>query len=334
MPSPGPARRPPCPDPSPSPLPARPPASRPRGGGTVGGGRAGRCGRLPEGDPRGRRLQLTPPGAAPTLLTPGAGGLGAARWASRAAPLPSGPSGHGGDTVTLAPTQRRASARQATTPPGPAGVRRPGDRHAKTTARVAPGGPRRPASPAPQQQVREWQGARKPHGSAPLFCLLLLTALPARPPGAVLGHLWHWSNCPPQSNGAPRPACPPRGATKGSPEKQRLESEGRGAAAPLPTPPSLRPTPCANPARGQPSWPEDLGQGNSQLETRRALGSWQCRGGPRSPAPMSWPSRDSQDRGGHPGDPKNTAVRPGVTVLVGPPTLLIIRPMLSRSVPA
>lgn len=36
--------------------------------------------------------------------------------AGRPAPLPSGPSCHCGDTATLPPTQRRASARQATVP--------------------------------------------------------------------------------------------------------------------------------------------------------------------------------------------------------------------------
>lgn len=186
---------------------------------------------------------------------------------------------------------------------------------------MAPGGQRGPASPTPPgQQVREWQGSQSPHGPPPLFCLLFLTALPSRPPGAAPGHIWHWPNYPPRSDGTPRPACPPRGATKGSPKKRRLESEGKGAAAPLPAPPSRCPIPCANPAQVQPSWPEDLGQGNTQLETRRAVGSQQRQRGPRPPVPTSWPSRDSQDRRGHPGDLKNTAVSPGGTVRLGPTT--------------
>lgn len=68
------------------------------------------------------------PRSSPTLLIPVTLGLGGALagrnkpvsapddQAGGPAPLPSGPSCHCGDTATLPPTQRRASARQATVP--------------------------------------------------------------------------------------------------------------------------------------------------------------------------------------------------------------------------
>lgn len=43
----------------------------------------------------------------------------------------------------------------------------------------------------------------------------------------------------------------------------------------------------------QPSWPEDLGQGNSQLGTGR---DWQCRSRPQVTSPYNRLSKDRQDR--------------------------------------
>lgn len=128
-----------------------------------------------------------------------------------------------------------------------------------------------------------------------LFLLLLfLLRAPRGPHKAAPRPLWHWPDGDLLSQTAPRPARPATRAADRAPERQCHSVCGW---EPAPCLPGL--SPALIHAGIQPSWPEDLGQGNSQLGTRRGLPGSSGERGPRSRAPGP---TDGQDRQVAPGD--------------------------------
>lgn len=116
----------------------------------------------------------------------GAAGPSPPKRPGRPAPLPSGPRRHRGDTATLPPTQRKASAKQATVPLDRLRVNGPGT---DMPMMMAGGGglPERPA-PSPRLSSRSGGGGQ-PRGSAGPPCLLRFFLLPVTGPEAPSGLL-------------------------------------------------------------------------------------------------------------------------------------------------
>ena len=137
------------------------------------------------------------------------------------ASLPSGPSCHQGDMATLPPTQRKASARQATVPlvrleAGGQGMAIPGRWPGWTH-----GGWRGPAPPA---HLCSTSGSDRRHrGSArgSLLCFFLLpVGVPRGRCRAAPRPLWHWPNCHLLSKMPLGPAHPPSRTADRSPKAQ------------------------------------------------------------------------------------------------------------------
>lgn len=205
----------------------------------------------PRGEPQGAGGAGLQGGGARRPLAPRAGWGSGRAGAGWPAPLPSGPSCHHGDMATLPPTHSRASARQATVPL----VRLEVDGQETDIPRRWPGrlaGP--PARRGGGQAVRVAQGLRE--GPPPLCSPSSPSAPPAAPARLLPGSSGTGPRLP-AVPGGPQAAHPPPGPWA-DPRRTSLAGTAAGGPSACPIPVLIR-------AGIQPSWPEDLGQGDSQL---------------------------------------------------------------------
>lgn len=205
----------------------------------------------PRGEPQGAGGAGLQGGGARRPLAPRAGRGSGRAGAGWPAPLPSGPSCHHGDMATLPPTHSRASARQATVPL----VRLEVDGQETDIPRRWPGrlaGP--PARRGGGQAVRVAQGLRE--GPPPLCSPSSPSAPPAAPARLLPGSSGTGPRLP-AVPGGPQAAHPPPGPWA-DPRRTSLAGTAAGGPSACPIPALIR-------AGIQPSWPEDLGQGDSQL---------------------------------------------------------------------